>query len=109
VIRPTPTALLAVPVLAVSCGAAQAAAMRCDGGVVRLGDTEATVLARCGEPDLASERQRELRGAHGRGVRLQDVKTWTYKRGYGRFVLILTFEGGLMTRIDRGPRQEELR
>ena len=85
---------------------AGASSMRCQGGVVRVGDTESTVLAACGEPHHREEVQRELRAAHGRGLRVIDVKTWSYKRGIGRFILHLTFEGGLMTRIDRGPRQE---
>ena len=90
--------------------AAAASSMRCEGGVVRVGDSEDTVLARCGEPDWRTEFQRELLAAqvHGKGrdIRVVDVKTWTYRRGYGKFILLLTFEGGLMTRVDRGPRQD---
>jgi hypothetical protein len=80
--------------------------MRCPGGVVNIGDSESTVLALCGEPHHASEYQRELRARNGHGIRVIDVKTWTYRRGYGKFILLLKFEGGLMTRIDRGPRQD---
>ena len=96
---------LAVALL-MGLGVAPAAAdsMRCEGGVVRRGDSEAQVLARCGEPHHETVYQRELRGQDGYGIRVVDVKTWTYRRGYGRFALLLTFEGGLMTRIDRGPR-----
>lgn len=85
---------------------AAAESMRCQGGVVQRGDSEAQVLARCGEPDHETVYQRELRRQDGYGIRVIDVKTWTYRRGYGRFALLLTFEGGLMTRIDRGPRQD---
>lgn len=85
---------------------AAASSMRCQGGVVRVGDSESTVLARCGEPHQRSEYQRELRATRGHGVRVMDVKVWTYRRGVGKFILLLKFEGGLMARIDRGPRQE---
>lgn len=85
---------------------AAASSMRCAGGVVGVGDAPGTVLARCGEPDTRAERQRRLRSHDGHRVHVTDVETWSYRRGVGRFVLLLTFEGGLLTRIDRGPRQE---
>jgi hypothetical protein len=39
-------------------------------------------------------------------VRIVDVEIWTYRLGYGRFIRYLTFEGGWLIRIDRGPREE---
>lgn len=95
-------ALLAAP-------AARAETMRCGGGVVSSGDTTQEVRGRCGEPVHETVHQRQLRGRRtpsGTTKRLIDVETWTYHRGKGRFILYLTFEGGRLTRIDRGPRQE---
>lgn len=81
--------------------------LRCDGGVVSVGDTTATVLAACGEPHHRTGYQRQYRPADAPGtLRVIDVETWTYRRGYGRFILHLQLEGGRVIRIDRGPRQK---
>jgi len=88
---------------------APAATLRCAGGVVAYGDTVEAVRARCGEPDHVTGYQRRTDAPTARNpgaFNLSDIQTWTYRRGYGRFVQNLRFEGGRLVRIDRGPRDE---
>jgi hypothetical protein len=100
-----------VAALLVLCAAttAEGASLRCKGGVVTHGDSVEVVRRKCGDPDHTTGYQRRTESRIDRrpgAFNLTDVETWTYRRGYGRFVQNLTFEGGLLIRIDRGPRQE---
>jgi hypothetical protein len=97
--------------LVVLCAApgTEGASLRCKNGVVTHGDSIEVVRRKCGEPDHMTGHQKRTRsrvvGRPG-AFDLKDVQTWTYRRGYGRFMQSLTFEGGLLVRIDRGPREE---
>jgi hypothetical protein len=100
---------LALAAVLLASGPANAASLRCDGGIIGRGDSLDTVLVRCGEPHHRSAHQKKLRERTATGasrVRIVDVEIWTYRLGYGRFIRYLTFEGGWLIRIDRGPREE---
>lgn len=85
--------------------------MRCGTYLVYVGDPKYEVLNRCGEPHsatLVGERVRRLAVPYGplhySTESLVPVEEWIYERGYGRFIRILTFEGGTLKRIELGPR-----
>ena len=101
--------LVAAPLAAMLAADAAADSLRCAGGIVTRGDTAQSVRAKCGEPDHTSGYQRRSGAPTARDAgafNLTDVQVWTYRRGYGRFVQHLQFEGGRLLRIDRGPREE---
>lgn len=76
---------------------------RCDSKLVSTGDSEATVLMKCGEPMMR-------RAISASCVSQPDASTcfgtyqWTYNPGPGKFLGILTIEGGRLTRVERGDR-----
>ena len=61
--------------------------MSCGDGFVQIGDTESAVLDKCGEPTL------------------REGDRWTYDRGPGQFLEILTFGEGRILGIVQGPRE----
>jgi hypothetical protein len=82
----------------------------CDPAVLDEGDTKLDVLAQCGEPATADEWEEE-RGyavfdpgaavaAGGSFTILREV--WTYNFGPRRFVRLVHFENGKVTRVDTG-------
>ena len=92
-------ALLAAP------APARADSLRCDGGIVSLGDWKLDLLGKCGQPT-----SREQLHAAPRVFGLQDgppvlvtQETWTYDFGPGAFVQRVTLELGVVKAIERGP------
>jgi len=88
--------------------------IRCDGGLVRTGDTAAGVLEVCGRPvSRDSAATRDLPAAPGRspdGASPTDraeilVLQWVYEMGEGQFAKIVTLEGGRITQIVDGRRR----
>jgi len=108
-----PAATTALLVLALAPAPAPAAAddsIRCEGGIVSLGDTKLDLLGKCGHAALV-ERVAEERG----GALVRDgeqvfssqtasvtVERWTYNFGPRRFTQIVRVEGGRVAAIDRG-------
>ena len=90
--------LHSVPVLADS--------MRCGSRVVVDGDEMAHVLLVCGKPvDVQKSQrfvQRELKPGSGDSKVVQEINTerWTYTFKDGSLPKILTFENGILIRID---------
>jgi hypothetical protein len=74
--------------------------MRCDQRLVRVGDSEAIVLARCGTP-TAADTERTNRRDHG-AIRRCVIDRWTYDRGPSDFVRTLRFEDGVLANVDVG-------
>ena len=100
--------------LAVGVGAGStvqaSSTLRCEGGVVRLGDEQAVVAQVCGPPATSSIRSQERVFTNRIGIsfeRIVDVETWIYDRGPGRFMQILDFAGGVLVSIERGRRSSE--
>lgn len=60
--------------------------MSCGDGFVQIGDTQADVLSKCGEPTF------------------REGNRWTYDRGPGKFLEILNFGEGRILGIVQGPR-----
>lgn len=97
-------ACLALPLVA------RADSLRCDGGIVSVGDTKLDLLGKCGAPtlreELAEERSRVRVGADGRSVAGRatavTVERWTYDFGPRQFVQHVTLEAGTVRAVARG-------
>ncbi len=103
---------LAAAVLAAVALAAPARAesIRCDGGLVSVGDTKLDLLAKCGAPALVDPMTQErgaVRGsptdsvAYTRRI-VSTVEIWSYDFGPQRFTYLVTLEGGRVIGIERG-------
>jgi hypothetical protein len=83
--------------------AANADTIRCQGGIVSVGDPKIDLLGKCGPPAL-----REIRhGGRSRfvlGFQSADVsvETWSYDFGPRQFLQIVTIVNGRVTAIERG-------
>jgi len=106
--RPTHRLLLAA-CLALPL-AARADSLRCDGGIVSVGDSKLDLIGKCGAPALKEEqdverwRARYAPGgqvAAGRST-LATLERWTYNFGPRQFVHVVTLEGGKVTAVERG-------
>ena len=86
--------LLVVLGAALSCAAAAAEPLACDGGAVDVAASKYEVRTRCGEP-LLEDANRVTRVTEGDDAVLQefvDVEDWLYDFGPDRLVMVLTFE-----------------
>ncbi len=97
--------LIALATLFAVCGTADAyGSLRCKGKIVRVGDTKAEVVARCGAPAGRTVEEIPVRTRTINGFsRLTGVATderLVYNRGWGRFPAVLTFQNGVLLRID---------
>jgi uncharacterized protein DUF2845 len=106
-LRAAPCAALA---LLASSALASDGSMRCDGGIVSVGDSKLDLVGKCGWPalqeDLVGERTTtifERRGqvAFNRSVSSK-TERWTYDFGKSRFIQVVLLEGGRILRIERG-------
>ena len=98
-LRIWPGILLSV-VVALLPGRARAGddGLRCGNRLVTLGDLQATVLDRCGEPAFRSSRV-ESRVRFGRTVWVT-VDEWVYRFGPRDFPRRALFEGGRLISVD---------
>ncbi len=76
------------------------AGMRCEGALIEEGDSMARVLLECGEPLL-----RQTIALDNTSTTEGVVEQWTYDLGPGRFLQIVTFEGGQVLSIESGRRR----
>jgi hypothetical protein len=84
--------------------------MRCEGGIVGLGDLVVDLIGKCGSPALR-ERWTESRDAMAvdvaRGVAASErltteVEQWTYDFGRNRFLQLVTLWNGRIVRFEQG-------
>jgi len=114
--RPLLAAWLLLPL------AARADSLRCDGGLVSVGDSKLDLLGKCGPPALreaqGEERSRIRVDASGQAATGRStavtVERWTYDFGPRQFVQHVTLEAGTITAVAHGgygygqaPRREE--
>jgi len=99
--QPTGTTLAAMVVEAALIAAPPSAAdtLKCGRHQVTVGDSKATVLQLCGEPDL-----KEVVSG-GQGADTVRTEQWIYDRGKRHFQALLTFEGLGLIRIEFLTRQ----
>jgi Protein of unknown function (DUF2845) len=108
-LRSAPCVAAALALLA-SGARASDGSIRCDGGIVSVGDSKLDLVGKCGWPalqeDLVGERTTtvfERRGqvAFNRSVTAK-TERWTYDFGPNRFIQMVLLEGGRILRIERG-------
>jgi hypothetical protein len=91
-------------VVLLQAATAHADSMRCGNLLVLSGDRQARVLERCGDPDTIESSQRFLRrdSPFSKDKVIHEVNTerWYYDFGGGSLPKVLTFENGILTRID---------
>jgi hypothetical protein len=105
----TVRALTLASIAVATASHASDSSLRCDGGIVSLGDSELDLLGKCGEPALRHSRTEERatvareedRGVSGVRV-ATTVRAWTYNFGPQRFLYVVTLEGGKVVGIERG-------
>lgn len=84
--------------------------LRCDGGIVSVGDSKLDLLGKCGWPALREERAGERTAVlreRGASVLVQRTVTasperWTYDFGPNRFLQVVVVELGRVVRVERG-------
>jgi hypothetical protein len=100
----TSPALLALLTLLAMPRAAQADSLRCDGGIIAVGDSKLDLLGKCGPPTLREEvpAAAGVFGATGAARPLVVQERWTYNFGTRAFVQVVTLEVGVVKAIERG-------
>jgi|SRR5690348_12555411 Protein of unknown function (DUF2845) len=90
--------------LAIASFAVHAETLRCGSSLVSEGATEGFVLEKCGQPETKREITEPVmaRGLNGNmyqtGTTTREI--WRYKRSQGSFPAILTFEGGVLKKLE---------
>jgi hypothetical protein len=84
--------------------------LRCDGGIVSIGDSKLDLLGKCGVPSLQEasqedrasfQRTRDDQLLSGRRVTLT-IERWTYDFGPRRFIQVVTLDTGKVVSIEQG-------
>jgi hypothetical protein len=94
----------AILLLATASFAVHAETLRCGSSLISEGASQGYVFEKCGEPDSKQEVTEPVmaRGLNGNmyqtGTTTRDI--WRYKRSQGSFPAILTFEGGVLKKLE---------
>jgi len=80
-----------------SQAATQMDTFACRNGIVSRGDVQAEVLAKCGPPSFAAQRDEAV---PDRAVRFVTVEEWTYNRGPNEFMYLVRFVNGRVARLE---------
>jgi hypothetical protein len=105
--RSLAAALLASLLPAVAGAGGAESSLRCQGGIVSVGDATVDLLGKCGLPTLREIRTYETGavGTIGPGFGRANAATserWTYDFGPQQFLMFVTVEGGRVFSIERG-------
>jgi uncharacterized protein DUF2845 len=83
---------------------AQADTLRCKSSLISEGASEGFVVEKCGPPDSKMEVSEPVMARRPDGFTYQVGTTtqqiWRYKRSPGQFPAVLTFEGGVLKKLD---------
>lgn len=85
--------------------ASETGTMRCNGGIVSIGDTAGEVIAKCGQPAFATQREQKkikegAKSSHERIITVVAVDDWTFNFGPDQFQYQVLFENSRVTRIE---------
>lgn len=79
--------------------------LRCpNGSLVQIGDDEAAVRQKCGEPYQIIRANPESQTIRGHEVKLSPIMKWSYNMGSADYIYTLTFEQGKVVDIKMGGR-----
>ena len=96
--------LLAFAVAACLALPAAADTMRCGSSLIAEGATQGEVLQKCGEPDSRAEISEPIRARRQNGstyiVGTTTQQIWRYQRRSGQFPANLTFESGVLKKLE---------
>ena len=85
--------------LGLAAGRAGADSIRCDGGLVGIGDSRLDLLAKCGPPSLQEAEQVVLTVDTDLSLL---IERWTYDFGPQRFIQVVSLRGGKVIAVERG-------
>jgi hypothetical protein len=78
---------------------------RCGAHIIELGDSDYTVMTKCGPPSTRQNIGTSWRGSQTLPfAESRNVEQWIYNRGSNDFIYTLIFEGGSLTDISQGGR-----
>jgi hypothetical protein len=90
--------------LAVASTPALADTLRCGSSLIKEGDTAGYVAEKCGEPGSKQTFTEPVRAINGNGTSYEVGTTskdvWRYKRSPGQFPAVLTFEKGVLKKLE---------
>jgi hypothetical protein len=90
---------------ALLCAApARADTLRCGSSLISTGAMQGYVREKCGAPDSQMEVSEPVIARNRNGLTYQSGTTtqqiWRYKRSPGKFPAVLTFEGGVLKKLE---------
>lgn len=92
------TATIISCILVLAATTAFANSMRCNKGIVSVGDSQAAVMGKCGSPAAVNQHaniERETR----RTTAINNLETWTYNFGPNAFMYQLNMKNGIVESI----------
>jgi Protein of unknown function (DUF2845) len=93
-----------VAIAAAAALPAHADTLRCGNSLIAEGIMMSEVMQKCGEPDSRTQVSEPIRARHPNGnsyvVGTTTEEIWHYQRRSGQFPADLTFEGGVLKRIE---------
>jgi hypothetical protein len=90
---------LLIAALGLAAGPAAGDSIRCDGGLVSVGDSRLDLLAKCGPPSLQEVEAILATGAVDLSLL---IERWTYDFGPQRFIQIVSLRGGKVLAVETG-------
>jgi len=98
------TSLTAFLIATCICLPAAADTMRCGSSLISEGATQGEVLQKCGEPDSRAQISEPIYATRPNGttyvVGTTSQEVWRYQRRSGQFPANLTFEGGVLKKLE---------
>jgi uncharacterized protein DUF2845 len=95
---------IAFTVALCACLPAAADSMRCGSSLISEGATVGEVLQKCGEPDSHTQISEPIYATRPNGttyiVGTTTQEVWRYQRRSGQFPANLTFEGGVLKKLE---------
>lgn len=96
--------IIFVSMLGISGTANAYGSLRCDGKMIRPGDSMAQVLQLCGPPETRVVEEVPLRigvvSGFTRYSGITLIESWVYDRGWGKFPALLRFRDGEVRRVE---------
>jgi hypothetical protein len=95
---------VATVLVALAATPAWADTLRCGSSLIKEGDTQGYVQEKCGEPDSRQTYTEPVYARRDNGTTYQVGTTskdvWRYRRSSGSFPAVLTFEGGVLKKLE---------